>query len=168
MLNRDFEIGFYQEFEIGFDRGLFKNLWYELSPRVCCAFGNVFFLKKRRLSQNHFSAKRKNDRFSVICLSGPFWCYARPKNHGNEVFSWFSRKMCSKAKEGGECCTPLSNDFEEKKTWTPLMLPSLFPASPMEAHKATKCHLSIRNLENSRPPETIHKKKTKQKKKGEV
>ena len=157
-----------------------KNLKLDLIEvclRTCdmnSALGSVvplamfFFLKKRRLSQNHFSAKRKNDRFSVICLSGPFWCYARPKNHGNEVFSWFSRKMCSKAKEGGECCTPLSNDFEEKKTWTPLMPPSLFPASPMEAHKATKCHLSIRNLENSRPPETIHKKKTKQKKKGEV
>ena len=69
-------------------------------------------------------------------------------------------------KRRGECCTPPGNDSEEKETWTPLMTPSLFPASPMEAHKATKCHLSMHNLENSCPPETIDKKKTKQKKKG--
>ena len=77
------------------------------------------------------------------------------------------RKNVFQGKRRGECCTPLGNDFEEKETWTPLMAPSLFPASPMEAHKATKCHLSMHNLENSRPPpETIDKKKTKQKKKG--
>ena len=30
-----------QDFEIGFDPGLWKNLWYKLNPWVRCAFGNV-------------------------------------------------------------------------------------------------------------------------------
>ena len=29
--------------KLKFDQDLFKNLWYELNPRVCCAFGNVYF-----------------------------------------------------------------------------------------------------------------------------
>ena len=27
-----------------FDQDLFLNLWYDLNPRVCCAFGNVFLM----------------------------------------------------------------------------------------------------------------------------
>ena len=45
MLNQDFEIEFDWDFEIGFDRDLCKNLWYELNPRVRCAFGHVFDFK---------------------------------------------------------------------------------------------------------------------------
>ena len=43
MFGRDFEVCCLIEIlKMKFDQDLCKTLWYELNPRVRCAFGNVF------------------------------------------------------------------------------------------------------------------------------
>ena len=67
--------------KLKFDKDLFKNSWYELNPRVRCAFGNVFdkcknplmvavqidFPKGRRRSRCIFNQLTRTDIHCLLC-----------------------------------------------------------------------------------------------------
>ena len=43
--------------KLKFDQDLYKNLWYELNPRVRCAFGNVFIFSRSQRINDIFVTK---------------------------------------------------------------------------------------------------------------
>ena len=102
MFGWDFEVNAWSRFwNWIFDQDLCKNLWYELNPRVRCAFGNVSisaYMQSLFFAKNIWCNKCKHPtsfqgygiwRFEWYCTL--FWCTLRNMvEYALLCYCWFS------------------------------------------------------------------------------
>ena len=109
--SRFWSISFMEILKMKFDQDMLLNLWYELNPRVHCAFGKVYimpvvsftaYLYKLKLSNQVKSTQIISyDKWSFIVKGVSFWAYSQASIDNRRCFpgfechdeEWFCRKM---------------------------------------------------------------------------